>query len=222
MDVYLLRHGEARSEQEDPARPLNEAGQAAVERVARRFAALEPRLNSISHSGVLRARQTAEILAAHVREAPPLQARDGLRPLDAVAPVADWLLAQAGDAGALALVGLGPRTLYLEGGRGPWHTRARARVFGHARTSGRRLMVSEGQAEPWEAVTTPPNPRGWAMYSCPPERLIDNYNRWMRWTRRAAAPLDAYLFWGAEYWVLRDHSGDPRYLRAFARLLEQA
>ena len=105
MDVYLLRHGEARSEQEDPARPLNAAGQAAVERVARRFAALEPRLNSISHSGVLRARQTAEILAAHVREAPPPQERDGLRPLDAVGPVADWLLAHARDDGALALVG---------------------------------------------------------------------------------------------------------------------
>ena len=121
-----------------------------------------------------------------------------------------------------ALVGLGARTLYLEGGRGLWHARARARLFGQARASRRRLMVTEGQAEPWEAVTTPPNPRGWAMYSCPPERLIENYNRWMRWTRRAAAPLDAYLFWGAEYWVLRDHSGDPRYLRAFERILEQA
>jgi phosphohistidine phosphatase len=105
MDVYLLRHGEARAEQEDPERPLTEAGRAAVERVARRFAALDPQLNSISHSGILRARQTAEILAAQLRAAPPLQARDGLRPLDAVAPVADWLLAQASDAGALALVG---------------------------------------------------------------------------------------------------------------------
>jgi hypothetical protein len=121
-----------------------------------------------------------------------------------------------------ALVGLGARTLYLEGHRGVWHARARARVFGHARTSGRRLMVSEGQAEPWEAVTTPPNPRGWAMYSCPPERVIENYNRWTGWARRAAVPLEAYLFWGAEYWVLRDQSGDPRYLRAFDRLLEQA
>ena len=105
MDVYLLRHGQARSEQEDPERSLTEAGRAAVERVARRFAALDPHLTSIHHSGILRARQTAEILAAHVRGAPPPQERDGLRPLDPVAPVADWLLADARDAGALALVG---------------------------------------------------------------------------------------------------------------------
>jgi hypothetical protein len=83
-------------------------------------------------------------------------------------------------------------------------------------------MVTEGQAEPWEAVTTPPNPPGWAMYSCPPERVIDNYNRWLRWARRAACPLEAYLFWGAEYWVLREQSGDPSYLRAFDRVLERA
>ena len=121
-----------------------------------------------------------------------------------------------------ALVGVGARTLYLDGGRGPWHGWRRARVFARAHASGRRLMVTEGQAEPWEAVTTPPNPRGWASYSCPPERVIGNYNRWMRWARQAELPLDAYLFWGAEYWVLRQESGDPRYLRAFERILERA
>jgi hypothetical protein len=41
----------------------------------------------------------------------------------------------------------------------------------------------------------------------------------MRWSR-PASPLYAYLFWGAEYWILRERSGDPSYLRAFARLLE--
>ena len=120
-----------------------------------------------------------------------------------------------------ALVGLGGTTLYLDGGHRGWHASTRLRVFKQAHASGRRLMVTEGQAEPWEAVTTPPNPRGLATYSCPPERVIDNYSRWMRWARRAVVPLDAYLFWGAEYWVLRHESGDPRYLRAFDRILEQ-
>jgi hypothetical protein len=119
-----------------------------------------------------------------------------------------------------ALVGVGARTVYLDGGRGPWHGWSRARVFARVRAAGQQLMVTEGQAEPWEATTTPPNPVGWTMYSCPPERVIGNYNRWMRWARQAAFPLDAYLFWGAEYWVLRDASGDPRYLRAFDRILE--
>jgi hypothetical protein len=83
-------------------------------------------------------------------------------------------------------------------------------------------MVSEGQAEPWEAVTTPPNPRGRSPYSCRPEDLIENYNRWMRWSRAGGVVLDAYLFWGAEYWILRQRSGDPSYLRAFERVLERA
>jgi hypothetical protein len=38
----------------------------------------------------------------------------------------------------------------------------------------------------------------------------------MRWHGPA---LEAYLFWGAEYWVLRQQQGDPRYLQAFARVL---
>jgi hypothetical protein len=121
-----------------------------------------------------------------------------------------------------ALVAVGGRTVYLDGGRGPWHAWTNARVLRLVRASGRRVMVTEGQAEPWEAVTMPPNPPGAAPTSCPPERLIDTYNRWMRWSRQAAAPLDAYLFWGAEYWVLRNESGDPSYIRAFDRLLDQA
>jgi hypothetical protein len=78
-------------------------------------------------------------------------------------------------------------------------------------------MVSEGQAEPWETVTTPPSPSAGVMFSCTPEQMIRTYNTCMRWTS-----LYAYLFWGAEYWLLRDRHGDPTYLRAFARVLERA
>jgi hypothetical protein len=84
-------------------------------------------------------------------------------------------------------------------------------------------MITEGQAEPWEAVTTPPNPpAAHGMYSCLPEHVIDNYNRWMGWSRAADVRLDAYLFWGAEYWLLRERSGDSSYVHAFARILEEA
>jgi hypothetical protein len=44
----------------------------------------------------------------------------------------------------------------------------------------------------------------------------------MTWSRQAGRPLEAYLFWGADYWVLRAQTGDPRYLRAFDRILERA
>jgi hypothetical protein len=81
-------------------------------------------------------------------------------------------------------------------------------------------MVSEGQAEPWETATTPPSPLAMTMYSCTPERLIENYNQCMTWGRSGAASLAAYLFWGTEYWVLRQLGGDTRYIGAFRRILE--
>jgi hypothetical protein len=37
---------------------------------------------------------------------------------------------------------------------------------------------------------------------------------------RALGALGA--FWGAEYWLLRQQHGDPSYLEAFARILDQA
>lgn len=121
-----------------------------------------------------------------------------------------------------AVIGLGGRTLYLDGAGSPWQRGRRKRLFAWAEAAGRRLMISEGQAEPWETVTTPPDPAGGAMYSCMPEHLIENYNRCMGWARQAAFPLDAYLFWGAEYWALREQSGDSSYLQAFARILREA
>ena len=60
------------------------------------------------------------------------------------------------------------------------------------------------------------------MYSCLPEQVVENYNECMSWARHGTFRLYAYLFWGAEYWVLRNHCGDARYIRAFARILEQA
>ena len=50
--------------------------------------------------------------------------------------------------------------------------------------------------------------------------MIVNYNQCMSWAGPGAFSLYAYLFWGAEYWVLREQSGDARYMRAFARVLE--
>ncbi len=83
-------------------------------------------------------------------------------------------------------------------------------------------MISEGQAEPWETVTTPPNPASGGMASCLPEHVIDNYNQCMSWAHEGAFPLYAYLFWGAEYWIARQLSGDPRYIGAFRRILENS
>ena len=83
-----------------------------------------------------------------------------------------------------ALASAGPLSLYLDGSRTPWQQRRRERLLDWAAAAGRRLMIAEGQAEPWEAVTTPPSPAGRAMYSCRPEHLIRNYSQAMRWTER--------------------------------------
>ena len=119
-----------------------------------------------------------------------------------------------------ALLGLGRRTVYLDGADLPWqraHTDTTLRTI---RNKGKRVMVSEGQAEPWEAVTKPPNPEMRAMFSCSPSEIIRNYNAAMGWSGDEA-PLYAYLFWGAEYWILRSRSGDPSYLQAFERILNE-
>jgi hypothetical protein len=112
------------------------------------------------------------------------------------------------------LLSLGPLTAYLDGGSGPVPRLLRRQLVSRALARGRRVMVSEGQAEPWETVVKPPDPRDGAMFSCTPEAMIETYNACMAWTS-----LDAYLFWGAEYWLVRAQGGDRSYLGAFARVL---
>ena len=120
-----------------------------------------------------------------------------------------------------ALLTVGAKTLYLDGSRRPWQQRRRKRLFTWTRAHGQQLLIAEGQAEPWETITTPPNPEKQGMYSCLPEQVIVNYNTCMRWSQ-PEAPLYAYLFWGAEYWMLRKQCADPGYLQAFTRILENA
>lgn len=119
-----------------------------------------------------------------------------------------------------ALVALGPWSVYLAGSRRPWRLRHRRLVSSPARRSGHRPIVIEGQAEPWEAMTVPPSSLGRYAASCPPERLIDNYNECLTWGPPGS--LGAYLFWGAEYWLARERLGDAAYLGAFARVLDEA
>ena len=120
-----------------------------------------------------------------------------------------------------ALTAVGSKTLYLDGAKSFWQQGRRKRLFAWTRAHGQQLMIAEGQAEPWETVTTPPNPSKQGMYSCLPEHVIANYNTCMRWPQSEAS-LYAYLFWGAEYWMLRKQCADASYIQAFARILENA
>jgi phosphohistidine phosphatase len=106
MELYLMRHGEATSaDEDDSARSLTDVGRAGVERVARRAAAAGVRLTLVQHSGILRARLTAELLAQYLAPNQPAQSRAGLQPLDPVDSVVRWLEEQQANTFSVALVG---------------------------------------------------------------------------------------------------------------------
>lgn len=104
MNLYLVQHGESKAESEDPARPLTNAGRAAVEQVGYHLfrAALLAADVVIRHSGKLRAAQTARILASCLRLASPPQEAAGLAPND---PPEAALGLIAGSSSDLMLVG---------------------------------------------------------------------------------------------------------------------
>lgn len=89
--VYLVQHGEAKPEEEDPQRPLTPRGREEVQRVAAWAARAGIPVDVIEHSGKLRAQQTAEILAAALQPPQGVRAVAGLAPLDDVRPVAERL-----------------------------------------------------------------------------------------------------------------------------------
>ena len=82
MEVYLVQHGEAAPESADPERALTARGRADVERVARAPARAGLAVSAVHHSGKLRARQTAEILASFLVPSPGVLETPGLGPND--------------------------------------------------------------------------------------------------------------------------------------------
>ncbi len=83
MNLYLVRHGQPKSEEEDPERPLSEKGRRDIEKLAvfvsQKF---NIHLQRILHSPKLRARQTAEILSNDLSPHLQLEEVSGLKPLD--------------------------------------------------------------------------------------------------------------------------------------------
>ncbi len=82
MQIYLVQHGAAKAEADDPARPLTDRGRAEVPMVARQAALVGLPLAEILHSGKLRARQTAAILADHLHPSRGLRVLGGMAPND--------------------------------------------------------------------------------------------------------------------------------------------
>ena len=91
MDIYLVQHAQAKSIEQDPMRPLSEEGLSNIGRVAAHAARLRLSVDHIYHSGKLRAKQTAEILARHLGVADKVETKKGLDPSDSVTSIRDWL-----------------------------------------------------------------------------------------------------------------------------------
>ena len=89
MFLYIFRHGEAKSKNEDPERGLSDRGREEISAVCAAFAKTKPRIEAIWHSGKTRAAQTAGLLAASLQIEERVQARSGLSPNDPVAPLVE-------------------------------------------------------------------------------------------------------------------------------------
>lgn len=85
--LYLMQHGQAYSKDEIPDRPLTKAGREEVRSIASRASMITAQ--QVVHSGKLRAKETADIMAQALEV--PCQIREGLGPNDPVPPLAHWL-----------------------------------------------------------------------------------------------------------------------------------
>jgi phosphohistidine phosphatase len=103
MKLYLIQHGEAKSEVEDPERSLASKGEKGVMSVSKVASGLYILPSKIYHSGKLRTKQTAEIIAGVLKIPDPLvQSTQGLNPNDDIRPWAERISKEKED---LMLVG---------------------------------------------------------------------------------------------------------------------
>jgi broad specificity phosphatase PhoE len=77
MRIYLVQHGEAKSEEEDPRRTLTDKGVGEVQKVAEFLRPLTLAVDTVWHSGKARAQQTAELLAEALGAQARVVAREG-------------------------------------------------------------------------------------------------------------------------------------------------
>jgi phosphohistidine phosphatase len=88
MRLYLVQHAEAKSKQEDPARPLSKQGEKDIRRIAAYLKEhAEIQVKEILHSGKTRAEQTAQALAEKLAPPRGISKTEGLK---ALADVEIW------------------------------------------------------------------------------------------------------------------------------------
>jgi phosphohistidine phosphatase len=91
MKLILVRHGEAKSETEDPERSLSEKGKRDVERMAQWAGKSGIKVHEIRHSGKRRAEQTAHIMGKQIPSRNGVVRVTGISPNDDPAPIANLI-----------------------------------------------------------------------------------------------------------------------------------
>jgi phosphohistidine phosphatase len=97
MRVYLIQHGESKSEEKDPQRRLTDKGIGEVQTVADFLRPLKLAVDAVWHSGKARAQQTGELLAEAVGTRDGVVQREGLGPKDQVTTTKEALEQTGGD-----------------------------------------------------------------------------------------------------------------------------
>ena len=91
MKVYLVQHGEAAPEEQDPARHLTEKALQDAKCLGRALAANSLRPSEIWHSGKTRTQETAKAIAAAFEGEIPLVEKTGMAPNEHPGPLVDQL-----------------------------------------------------------------------------------------------------------------------------------
>ncbi|MBF0537180.1 MAG: phosphohistidine phosphatase SixA [Nitrospirae bacterium] len=102
MYLYLIQHAEAKSDEEDPQRPLNDVGLANIKKTAAFLKRGNIKIDKIYHSSKLRTVQTANALENELNTPGGTAKIDGLLPLDNPALWTDRLVEMDG---SVAIVG---------------------------------------------------------------------------------------------------------------------
>ena len=92
MKLFLVQHAKAASKQVDPERPLTKDGHRDIEKVAAFIKPLNIIIDGLWHSGKMRARQTAEILAEVVNIRNEMLVHNGLSPNDDVQTIKEKIV----------------------------------------------------------------------------------------------------------------------------------
>jgi phosphohistidine phosphatase len=95
MRLYLVQHGEAKSEAEDPERSLTMRGEEETKKISDAAKRLGIHPSQIYHSGKKRAEQTAGIIARAFDL--PVQLGQGLKPNDDIRPWVEQISSEAED-----------------------------------------------------------------------------------------------------------------------------